>query len=110
MKDKTVLNKLREYWLNHVPLSVKDGLNITSRLDKVIDERDQLKQAYKQLEKKYDDLLFTANDLNNQVIDNEKLLETIKKGRKRGLFHEKNMCFIRTYASFCKYVRCLWQR
>lgn len=44
MKDKTVVNKLREYWLNHIPLSVKDGLNIAARLDKVIDERDQYKE------------------------------------------------------------------
>ncbi len=34
------LNDLREYWLNHLPLSVKDGLKIVKVLEKELKDKE----------------------------------------------------------------------
>ena len=43
--------KLKEYWLNHLPLSVKDGLRIVKVLEKKLTRLEELEKAFKALSK-----------------------------------------------------------
>ena len=40
-KGLKVLSELKEYWLNHLPLSVKDGLRIVKVLEKELIESEK---------------------------------------------------------------------
>lgn len=43
-KGLEALKELREYWLNHLPLSVKDGLRIVKVLEKEVKTLDIIKE------------------------------------------------------------------
>ena len=45
------LEKLKEYWLNHLPLSVKDGLRIVKVLEKKLTRLEELEKTFVALSK-----------------------------------------------------------
>jgi hypothetical protein len=68
------LKELREYWLNHLPLSVKDGLRIVKVLGKELKDYEQLKKAFDSLSK---DDEKAKNELSKEI-EKVKILRDIK--------------------------------